>query len=178
MGDILHPIALFCPGNALIEALPGNVDKTLGFGADGTTGIGSCTITMESLVKRPHVHGHDVPFLQDVAIRNSVDHGAVDADAYAGGIAVVVQERRFGALPHDKIVDGPVDSLGRYARPYHIPCQSTGCRGNFTGLAHRCKLPFIFDRDHTCASIAFKMSRLASSIDWLPFTMHSLPSFP
>ena len=30
MGDILHPIALFCPGNALIEALPGNVDKALG----------------------------------------------------------------------------------------------------------------------------------------------------
>ena len=145
VGDILHTHALFGEPDALEEGLPGHVNELLRFGADAAAGIGCCTIAMKSLVVRAHVHRHDVPVFQDVMSRNPVDDRAVDADARAGRIAAVVQERRFRALRHDIIVNGLIDRLCRYAGSYHFPCQSTGCRGNFAGLAHRFQLMFIFD---------------------------------
>ena len=87
-----------------------------------------------------------------------MDHHRVDADAAAGGKAVIVQERRFCALANDIIVNGLVDFFCRYAGSYHFPCQGTGCRGNFTGLTHALELLSIFDYDHTVSPIAFRMS--------------------
>ena len=72
----------------------------------------------------------------------------VDADAAACREAVVVQERRFCALLQDIFPHGSVNRFCGYARSYHFPCQSTGCRGNFTGLTHRTKLTFIFNCNH------------------------------
>ncbi len=74
-----------------------------------------------------------------------MDHRVVDGNAGAGGESAIVQERRSGALLHDKIVYGLVNLLGGDAGPYHFPCQGTGCRGNFTGLAHRLQLMFILN---------------------------------
>ena len=145
MGDIGHSVSPGRKANSLEEALLCDIDQSLCFGADLTAGEGCRTIAMKSLVVSAHVNGYDVPFLQDVAIGNSVDHHIVDADAGAAGVAVVMQERRFRALPHDIIVNSLVNRLCRYAGPYHFPCQGTGCRGNFTGLAHRLELMFIFD---------------------------------
>jgi hypothetical protein len=174
----LHTHALFCEPDTLEEGLPGHVNELLRFGADAAAGIGCSAIAMKSLKVRAHVHRHDVPVFQDVMSRNPVDDRAVDADARAGRIAAVVQERRFRALRDDIIVNGLINCLCRYAGSYHFPCQSTGCRGNFAGLAHRFQLMFIFDCNHAFAPIALRISSLAPSMDWLPLTVRSLPSLP
>ena len=88
----MHTIALDRVPDALVEGLPGHVNELPRFGADGTTGVGSGTIAMKTLIERPHVHRHDIPFFQGVMPRNSVDNRAVDADARACRVAAVVQE--------------------------------------------------------------------------------------
>ena len=120
---------------------------------------------MKSLEERAHINTDDIPFLQDVIARNTVDNAVIDGNTGTCGEAVIVQERRFSTLSHDKIVDGLVNFLGRYAGSYHFPCQSTGCRGNSTGTAHGLKFTFIFDCDHTLAPIALRISSLAPSMD-------------
>ena len=173
----MHSFTLGGEFHAFKEGLNRHINELLSFGADGTTGKGCCTIAMKTLIERAHIHRHDIPFLQDITIRNSVDHSAVDADTRACREAVVAEERRFRALSHNVIVNGLIDCLRRYAGLYHLTCKSAGSCGDLTGLTHGLQLTFIFDRDHTLAPIALRISSLAPSIDWLPLTCTSLPSF-
>ena len=104
-----------------------------------------------------------------------MNHCGVDGYTGAGRIAAVIQERRFCALTHDKIVNGLINLPGGHARSYHFPCQSTGCRGNFTGLTHGLQLMGIFDCDHFSTPIARRMSWNTSSMGCLPLITRSLP---
>ena len=120
---------------------------------------------MKTLKVSSDVHGDDVALLELARIRNAVDDHFIDGNARAGGEPAVVQEGRRSAVRHDEVVNRFVDMRSRNARSYHFPCQSTGCRGNFTGLTHDFQLTFIFDRDHTFAPIALRISSLAPSMD-------------
>ena len=95
---------------------------------------------MESADERTHVHADDIALLQHPLAGDAVDDLIVDADAHAGGIAVVVQEGGGRALLLDELEHCFVDLSGGDAGFYHIPCQSTGCRGNFARPAHQLDL--------------------------------------
>ena len=114
-------------------------------GGDCPTRESSGTVTSKTAPCRTHVHRDDVALLQHPVARNAVDHDFVDGDAGAGREAPVTEERRFCSLRQDKFIYRLVDLFGRYARPYHFACQSTRCRGNFTGLAHNLQFALIFN---------------------------------
>ena len=95
---------------------------------------------MEAADERAHIHTDDVALLQYPFAGDAVDDLVVDGDAHAGRIAVVVQERGRGALLRDELEHSLIDLLCCDAGLYHIPCQSTGCRGNFAGPAHQLDL--------------------------------------
>ena len=67
--------------NPFKEALLRDINQLLGFGADGTAGVSCRAVAMKSLVKGSHIDGHDIPFLQDIAARNSVDNAVVHRNA-------------------------------------------------------------------------------------------------
>ena len=97
---------------------------------DLSAGEGSRAVAVEPANVRPHIHADDVAFLQHPMIGDTVDDHVVDADAGAGWIAVVMQERGNCALLADTVLHRVIDLLGCYAGLYHFPCQSTGSRGN------------------------------------------------
>ena len=68
------------------------------------------------------VNAHNVALLQHPLTGDAVDHFIVDADAGAGGIPAVTEERRNCTLFADEFFNCLVDLLGCYARPYHFPC--------------------------------------------------------
>ena len=107
----MHALTLACLCNAFKKGLLRHVNEPARFGADGTTGKGCRAIAMKTLIVRAHIHRNDVPFLQGVMTRNSVDNRAVNADARACRVAVVIQERRFRALRYDEIVNGLIYRL-------------------------------------------------------------------
>ena len=104
---------------------------------------------MEAADERAHVHADDVALLQHPLAGNAVDDLIVDGDAHAGRIAVVVQKRRGRSLLGDELIDCLVNLLGCYAGFYHIPCHSTGSRGNLSRPAHQFDLVRGFQRDHS-----------------------------
>src|SRR5699024_10273990 len=122
------------------------------------------TVAMKPLPACSHVHAHDVALFELVSIGDAVDHHIVHADAGACRIAAVVQEGGLCTLRHDEIVDCLVDCLGGDARPHHFACQSTRCRGNFTGLAHHHKLSLVLNWYHAYIPSAFRISLVASSM--------------
>ena len=171
MGDILHTVSLRSELDAFKEGLLRYIDEPLCFGADGTAGKGSCAISMKSLIERAHINGDNIALLEDISAGNAVDHYLVDGNARACREAVKLQKGRFRPLADNKVVNGSVYRLGRYAGLHQLACQFPGGRGDFSGLAHGLNLTFIFDRDHTFAPIAFRISSLAPSMDWLPLTV-------
>ena len=85
-------------------------------------GEGGAAISVESLHTGAHIDGHDIALLQHPLTGDAVDHFIVDADAGAGGIPAVTEERRNCTLFADEFFNCLVDLLGCYARPYHFPC--------------------------------------------------------
>ena len=122
---------------ALEEALPGHVDQVLGLQGHVSAGESCRAVAVESSDIGPHIHADDVTLLQHPFARDAVDDLVVDADAGAGRIAVIVEERGNRSLLADEMLHRAVDLLGCYAGPYHFPCKRTGSRGNFTGTAHQ-----------------------------------------
>lgn len=59
-----------------------------------------------------YVNRDNVPLLEDPVPGNPMDHRVVDGNAGAGGESAIMQERRPGALLHDKIVYGLVNLPG------------------------------------------------------------------
>ena len=106
-----------------------------------------------------------------------MDHHFVDRDAGACGEAVKVQERGLRSLTDNKVVNGSVNCLGRYAGFHQLARKGPGTGRDPTGSPHRLNFTFIFDRDHAFAPMVFRISSLAPSMDWLPLTMCSRPSF-
>ncbi len=139
-GDVGQAIAL--PGvlDALKEALLGGTDQPQRLVGHLPAGVGAGAVAMEAADERAHVHADDVTLLQHPLAGDAVDDLIVDGDAHAGRIAVVVQERRGRSLLGDELIDCLVNLLGCYAGFYHIPCHSTGSRGNLSRPAHQCDL--------------------------------------
>ena len=143
--DVGDPVALTCKFDSLVKALFCYRNELLRRGGDRPTCESSGTVTSKTAPGRAHIHRDDVALLQHPVARNAVDHDFVDGDAGAGREAPVTEERRFCSLRQDKFIYRLVDLFGRYARPYHFACQSTRCRGNFTGLAHNLQFALIFN---------------------------------
>ena len=59
---------------------------------------------------------------------------------------------------------------------YQLARKGAGGRSNPASLTHRLNFMRIFDCDHAFAPIAFRISSLAPSMDWLPLTVCSRPS--
>ena len=148
MADVGDPVALTCKFDSLVKALFCYRNELLRRGGDCPTRESSGTVTSKTAPCRAHVHRDDVALLQHPVARNAVDDDLVDGDAGAGREAPVAEERRFCSLRQDKFIYRLVDLFGRYARPYHFACQSTRCRGNFTGLAHNHQFALIFYWNH------------------------------
>ena len=176
MGDVLHTVPLCSKADSFKEGLLCHIDEPLCFGADGTAGKGCCTISMKALIERAHVNGDNVPLLENVSAGNPVDHHLIDGDARTCREAVKLQKGRFCPLADNKVMNGSVYRLCRNAGLHQGACQFSGGSGDFAGLAHRRNFTFIFDRDHAFAPIAFRISSLAPSMDWLPLTIRRRPS--
>ena len=124
---------------------------------------------MESVNVRSHIDADDVAFLQNPFAGNAMDDLIVDADAGAGGVSVVVKERRNRTLFANEMLHCAVDLLGCDAGPYHFPCQSTGSRGNFSGPAHQFDLVGGFEGNHTLISPVHGGSPGKSLPQWADF---------
>ena len=96
--DVRDAAALAGVFDALEEALPRDVDEPLRLLGNLSAGVGRRTVAVEPADIRAHVHADDIALLQDPFAGDAVDDLVVDGDADAGGIAVVVQERRLSAL--------------------------------------------------------------------------------
>ena len=157
-GDIRQAVAL--PGilDALEKALLRNTDQPHGLVGHLPAGVGTGAVAMKPSDKRTHVHADDVALLQHPLAGDAVDDLVVDGDAHTGRIAVVVQERGRGALLRDELEHSLVDLLRCDAGSYHIPCQSTGCRGNFASPAHQLDLVRGFQCDHWAAPNARRIN--------------------
>ena len=145
MTDVGYPASLTCELDSLKKTLSGYRNELLCLGRDLPAGIGGGAVTNESSPRCAHIDRHDVAFLQDPFSGNPVDDHFVDGDAGAGGESSEPEKGRNGSLRHDKIVNCSVDLSSGDAGPYHIACQGTRCRGNFTGLAHHFELALILD---------------------------------
>ena len=148
-GDVGQAIALLGVPDALKEALLGGTDQPQRLVGHLPAGVGAGAVAMEAADERAHVHADDVALLQHPLAGDAVDDLIVDGDAHAGRIAVVVQERRGRSLLGDELIDCLVNLLGCYAGFYHIPCHSTGSRGNLSRPAHQFDLVRGFQRDHS-----------------------------
>ena len=74
-------------------------------------GVGAGAVAVESADERTHVHADDIALLQHPLAGDAVDDLIVDADAHAGGIAVVVQEGGGRALLLDELEHCLVDLM-------------------------------------------------------------------
>ena len=130
-------------------------------------GVCAGAVAMDAADVGAHVHADDIALLQYPWTGNAVDDLVVDGDAYAGGIAIVVQERGGRSMGADKVKHCLIDLVGCYAGFYHFPCQSTGSRGNFSRPAHQFDLVCGFQSDHASTPSARRIACVVpSTVDW------------
>ena len=166
-GDVRQAAALAGVFHALEKALLGDTDQPQRLVGHLTAGVGAGAVAVEAADERAHVHADDVALLQHPLAGDAVDDLIVDGDAHAGGVAVVVQEGRGRALVLDELEHCLVDLSGGDAGLYHIPCQSTGGRGNFARPAHQLDLVGRFECDHSLTPKARRMAWVVpSTVGW------------
>ena len=122
VGDIIDPVAGAGELDALPEALFGHMDQMHGLVAHLSAGEGGGAVAVEAADVGAHIHAHDVALLEHPGTRDAVDDLIVHADADAGRIAAVIEERRLGSLRFDEPVHCFVNFVGCYAGLYHFPC--------------------------------------------------------
>ena len=162
--DVLKTLPLPGEADPLKEALPGHVDQALRLRGNRSAGERRRAVSMEAPDVRAYVHADDIALPQDPFAGDAVDDFVVDADADAGGVAVVMEKGRDRSLLADKPLHRVVDLLGCHAGLYHFPCQGTGSRGNFSTPAHQVDLVGGFQGDHPIIS----PKRGESPGNWLP----------
>ena len=85
-------------------------------------GVSGRAVAMEASDVCAHVHADDIALLEHSRTRDTMDDLVVDGHAHTGGIAVVIQKRRLGALRTNEMEHCFVNFSGCYAGLYHFPC--------------------------------------------------------
>ena len=165
--DVGQAIALPGVFQPLEEALLCHTDQIHVLVGHLPAGVSAGAVAMDAADVGAHVHADDIALLQYPWTGNAVDDLVVDGDAYAGGIAIVVQERGGRSMGADKVKHCLIDLVGCYAGFYHFPCQSTGSRGNFSRPAHQFDLVCGFQSDHASTPSARRIACVVpSTVDW------------
>ena len=126
MGDITDAVSHYRLFNAFIKGclcFPKQLLVFLG-GIAHNKSVG--VVTVEPVAASAHIDADDIPFLQPVSIRNTVDHHVVDRNAGRSGEAIQSQEGGFGAAANDVIVHGLVDFFGGNAGADQLLCHIEG----------------------------------------------------